>query len=218
MVTTALIGEALRYQEPQTIQKAFDMKFPFALYTPTCTWHIGTKYKESINHEIAPESIEHIKRMVSFLVDGKKMSVALMGGVGNGKTTLAMSTLKTLNMAYRNYCITHYGGSRETFGLWADAPEIAMRSMNSLTMLTKCKDAHLLVIDDLGEEAKEVSCYGNIITPVADILSSRYRDGKPTIITTNLDAQGIREKYGDRIADRMREQFEIIPFINPSFR
>ena len=77
---------------------------------------------------------------------------------------------------------------------------------------------HLFAIDDLGEEPKEVLSYGNAITPVVDILEDRYRKREITLITTNLDADGIKEKYGVRVADRLREMMMIIPFTNPSYR
>jgi DNA replication protein DnaC len=39
-----------------------------------------------------------------------------------------------------------------------------------------------------------------------------------TIITTNLTPAEIREKYGDRIADRMNEMMVKIIFNNPTYR
>ncbi len=37
-------------------------------------------------------------------------------------------------------------------------------------------------------------------------------------MTTNLTPEGIRKRYGDRIADRLNEMAIVIPFKNPSYR
>jgi DNA replication protein DnaC len=76
----------------------------------------------------------------------------------------------------------------------------------------------VLAIDDLGEEAKEVMSYGNVITPLVDIIESRYDSRKMTFFTTNLDANGIKEKYGARVADRLKQMCNIVSFTNDSYR
>ena len=45
----------------------------------------------------------------------------------------------------------------------------------------------MLAIDDLGTEPVEVMDYGNIITPVINLLTKRYEAHLFTIVTTNLD-------------------------------
>ncbi len=57
--------------------------------------------------------------------------------------------------------------------------------------------------------------YGN---PTTDMLTMRYDRLLFTIITTNLTPQEIREKYGDRIADRLNEMMVKIVFENPTYR
>lgn len=76
----------------------------------------------------------------------------------------------------------------------------------------------MLAIDDLGCEPLEVQCYGNIYTPVIDLLTRRYDRQLFTIVTTNLTPQEIRPRYGDRIADRFNEMMRCIIFKNDSFR
>ena len=43
----------------------------------------------------------------------------------------------------------------------------------------------MIIIDDLGEEPKEVMVYGMIHTPIIDLLSERYANQLMTIVTTN---------------------------------
>ena len=76
----------------------------------------------------------------------------------------------------------------------------------------------MLAIDDLGTEPAEVLSYGNVLSPVIDLLSRRYDDQLFTIVTTNLTPKQIREHYGERMADRFNEMFERIIFDNPTYR
>lgn len=59
----------------------------------------------------------------------------------------------------------------------------------------------LLILDEIGvqygTEAEQVSLF--------DIIDKRYRDLKPTILLTNLNAKGMKEFLGDRSYDRLRE-------------
>ena len=76
----------------------------------------------------------------------------------------------------------------------------------------------MLGIDDLGTEPSEVMDYGNVYTPVIDLLTKRYEEQLFTIITTNLTPQQIREHYDDRIADRLNEMVEKKVFKNGTYR
>lgn len=76
----------------------------------------------------------------------------------------------------------------------------------------------MLGIDDLGTEPSEVLDYGNIYTPVIDLLTKRYEEQLFTIITINLTPQQIRGHYGDRIADRLNEMVKKIVFNNCTYR
>jgi DNA replication protein DnaC len=76
----------------------------------------------------------------------------------------------------------------------------------------------MLAIDDLGIEPVEVMDFGNVLCPVVDLLTKRYDMQLFTIITTNLTPSEIREKYGDRIADRMNEMMVKIIFNNDTYR
>ena len=60
--------------------------------------------------------------------------------------------------------------------------------------------------------------FGTERLPLAELLAARYDSRKPTIITTNLGPDGIAERYGERIADRLREIVDAIGFEGDSFR
>ncbi len=76
----------------------------------------------------------------------------------------------------------------------------------------------MLAVDDVGIEPLEVMEYGNVVSPTVELLTRRYDGQLFTLLTTNLTPDGIRKRYGDRIADRLNEMAVVIPFKNPSYR
>ena len=55
--------------------------------------------------------------------------------------------------------------------------------------------------------------------PLVGIVSSyRYERMLPTIVTTNLSGKAIREKYGDRLADRFNEMMQVVTMPDINFR
>ena len=63
----------------------------------------------------------------------------------------------------------------------------------------------LMVIDDLGIEYLDKN--GNFLQRLDELLDERYSNFRKTIITTNLNADAFKDRYGERVADRMREGF-----------
>lgn len=62
-----------------------------------------------------------------------------------------------------------------------------------------------MVIDDLGLEYMDKN--GHFNSRLDEIIDERYSNYRPTVITTNLNAQAFKERYGARVADRIREGF-----------
>lgn len=149
-----------------------------------------------------------------------KCGILLCGNCGNGKTTTMqafvdvckyMDKVETLRANLRNQLHRHIN--------------IQQTSARRLTQVAKdencmneAKKADVLCIDDVGLEPTEVLDFGNAINPVIEILEHRYRQQLFTFITTNLTPKEIREKYGDRIADRFNEIMKCIVYDNPTFR
>jgi DNA replication protein DnaC len=98
-----------------------------------------------------------------------------------------------------------------------DAKDIAQMSSDWDKFKT-IRSVPVLAIEDMGREPAEVMSYGNITNPLVDLLEYRYAELLPTIITTNLTAKQIREKYGVRIADRFNEMIDVVIFQSGSYR
>jgi len=155
----------------------------------------------------------YIEKAAQWLKDGKTFGLLLCGVPGNGKTTLMRAIQTCINM------LDLKDDFNRDMGLAIiDSREIARLNRDSYEQFKAYRNRQMLGIDDLGLEPTEVLDYGNILSPVIDLLSYRYNEQLFTVITTNLRPQEIREKYKDRIADRFNEMMTKIIFKNPSYR
>ena len=140
--------------------------------------------------------------------------ILLCGGCGNGKSTMLKAFQQLLNSLH-----IPKPDDDSTYGIQiVDAKYIAYLCKNNYEAYRKLISVNMLGIDDLGTEPSEVMDYGNVYTPVIDLLTKRYEEQLFTIITTNLTPQQIREHYGDRIADRLNEMVKKIVFNNATYR
>jgi DNA replication protein DnaC len=161
----------------------------------------------------------NIHRLAAYLVsDTHKFGVMFCGTCGNGKTTLLYAFRTALNYLCRTDLFEEERKSGFRVGLnIVDAKDVQSyaRDMKSFKDL---KNHHMIAIEDMGREATEVLEYGNVLNPVIDLLEYRYNTQAFTMITTNLTGKQIREKYGNRIADRFNEMMEVIIFKGDTYR
>lgn len=151
-------------------------------------------------------------------------SLYLFGGVGTGKSTLAIAA--------------HYA-SRQLSGEYKTGMAFGLTSMDQ--MITKIYGDKTLepvlelsqgnyVLDELRLKHVGYKHFGNDVSIVADILLNRHhvwkQDGRHTIITTNVppmtgnpESPGLVDELGDeRITDRLFQQYQIIKMNGESFR
>lgn len=98
---------------------------------------------------------------------------------------------------------------------WFSASEIAAASGFDGSVDSLCTMA-ALVIDDLGTEYADRKGY--VKTRLDVIVDSRYREFRPTLITTNLNSEAFKERFGERVTDRLREGGAFFEFSAPSMR
>jgi DNA replication protein DnaC len=78
-----------------------------------------------------------------------------------------------------------------------------------------------ICLDDMGVETIPSKRYGEEKNVIAEIILARYErrlDFKLTHVTTNLTGEDIKNLYGDRIHDRLKEMFNVISFNNAKSR
>ena len=90
------------------------------------------------------------------------------------------------------------GAERAANGvLWCSAGEIA----GDRNLASKAGSKSLLALDDLGKECHAPSA----IAVLCDIVSRRYDQKLPTVVTTELTVADIGNRYGRHIAERFVE-------------
>ena len=146
-----------------------------------------------------------------------KFGLMFCGTCGNGKTTMLFALRSAISYLARAGCIQTDNSTESSSLLVVDAKDIVSYAREPNEM-KKLAARRMLAIEDLGKEAAEVLDYGNVINPAVDLLEKRYDNQLFTVITTNLRAREIREKYGDRIADRFNEMLDVIIFKGNSYR
>lgn len=146
--------------------------------------------------------------------DSHKFGLLLAGTCGNGKTT-TMRAVQSVVMLLNN---TYYNRRGEGIGnRLLEAKDIAQLS-GKPEQLTAYQTIPLLFLDDLGREPTEVMQYGNVTSPITELLEYRYNQRLTTLVTTNLEPTEVRQKYGDRIADRFNEMFAVVSYTGTSYR
>ena len=153
--------------------------------------------------------------IAKYLTGGsKKFGLMFCGLCGNGKTTwakalqLLVSGLNLKNPINNLYYV---------FPL-CNAKDLAMRSKGNYNDWRNVMRYQLMIVDDLGTEPREVMEFGNVYTPLIDLITTRYEEQLYTIFTTNLTPAQLEEKYGKRIVDRLNEMVEKVVFENESYR
>ena len=155
----------------------------------------------------------YITQAAEWLTTEDYPCLLLCGQSGNGKTTL----MDALRMVINDCELKDMQGTK-VYCRITNAKEVANMSKRDYKAFSDLCKYPILTLDDLGTEPMEVMDYGNIINPVLDLLTVRYENQLMTIITTNLTPKQIREKYGNRVADRLNEFVQKIIFELPSYR
>ena len=156
-----------------------------------------------------------LNHIANYLTGGsKKFGLMFCGLCGNGKTTWAKALqLLASGLNLKDPINNQY----YVFPLW-NAKDLAMRSKGNYNDWRNVMRYQLMIVDDLGTEPREVMEFGNVYTPLIDLITTRYEEQLYTIFTTNLTPTQLEEKYGKRIVDRLNEMVEKVVFENESFR
>lgn len=159
------------------------------------------------NTPMTAKFLESARKVAEWVHTRPTCGLLICGEVGNGKTTM-VEALANLYAVRCNKLMTNVTALRI-----AD-----MYRTGDTDGINAIKNTLMLSIDDLGTEAVGVKSWGNEISPVTDIIYHRYAKRMMTVVTTNMATFQIRDRYGDRIADRFREMMTVVPFLDKSYR
>lgn len=135
----------------------------------------------------------------------QNVSCYIAGSIGSGKTHLAAAMMYEwikrkgkFDSDKRQYI---FDAPRMIVSaeLFMKQREVISNSQSEWRFLKAICEKSFLVIDDIGTE-KPTEAKRELLHV---IINRRYSDGKPFIITGNLDLNGLGELYDDRIASRI---------------
>lgn len=151
-----------------------------------------------------------IEEAAGWMCDEKKKVLVLCGALGNGKTTLMDAIVSIYNGAKM----------QGVNGYVINFTRIDSFDIDHATSqrIDEIKRVPLLALDDIGLENNVSREYGNERVPFVEIMYKRYEINCITVITTNLTPEMMRKRYGEKVADRLAETAEFVPFKNTTFR
>lgn len=147
----------------------------------------------------------------------------LAGGVGSGKTTAAVETLRLarsqawlMDSDGAVFSSWRFDSSKGLFVSAVDLEEKAPWSFDGDALWKRCRTVRLLVVDDLGSETQNEK--SPFISAFQDLVRRRHAEELKTVITTNVDGVTFKKRYGARVLDRITERGVVHNCGNTSLR
>lgn len=214
--------EAKHYRQ---VRAEYNRRISEELERPSFTAEeVLNKFKETF--DVEPESRYEIilKHMCAYFTGDARCGydprkgLLLCGGVGIGKTTLMEFFQRNQKASYRIVsCREIESAYASTDKEMGGENAIGQYSYNFKVASNSNPFGHQMIgycFDDLGTEVVGRH-YGKEKEVMVEVLLNRYDnriEHYMTHVTTNLESTQVRDRYGIRVFDRMREMFNIIDF------
>ena len=122
------------------------------------------------------------------------------GGAGTGKTTLACAIGRDFARRGHSVVIKRWTNWLTQFReVYDDSSEMVITDH-----MKKAQNASLLILDEIGTDKKNNATEFEI-EQLSRIVSDRYGNGKPMILTSNLDKDKLKTIYGEQISSRITD-------------
>lgn len=156
-----------------------------------------------------------IRQLAHFLTDRQdnRFMIVLDGSTATGKTTLMQAMRQTLWWLADHRLVPY-----ETELRICDAVTLCNLRDSTRDWYELMNWQSYLGIEDLGCEPAEILRWGNPLYPIREVITTRYEQRLPMVVSTNLDSEQMREHLGLRIVSRMNEMAFYIHFENEDFR
>lgn len=139
-------------------------------------------------------------KVAQWLSDNNGRGLLLMGGTGNGKTLMLDAVAAVMLVKLKVFC-----------------NKVAACDIANVTQLRKACAQRFSILDDLGTESDLVD-FGARKSIAEEFVYSIEAAGSLGMISTNLDPTMIKQRYGERVLDRLRGGFFTVHFGGESFR
>lgn len=143
--------------------------------------------------------------------ENKGEGLILTGPTGCGKTHLAAAVVR--EWAEQGYAAV-FQSVPELLARLRATYDKSSEDAGEAAIMDALADADLLVLDDVGAEKPSAWTEERLYL----LIDRRYRDNKPTILTTNLDAAALEKALGSRAMDRLLETCRIVRIQATSYR
>jgi DNA replication protein DnaC len=158
----------------------------------------------------APRIVRDYARRIDAQLDAGR-GLWIFGGVGTGKTTLAMLVSRHALDAGRSVAI--YSMPRLLAELRETYDDDAEQSYTE--MLDRLASVDLLHIDDFGAEQATPWVQEQFYA----LINARYEDERAVLVTTNIEQRDdLVEQIGERTVSRLQEMCELIPLFGDDAR
>ena len=78
----------------------------------------------------------------------------------------------------------------------------------------RCLHCDLLILDDLGTEMNNSLS----VSAIYEVLNTRLREGRSTVVSSNLSVEEISRRYTPQIASRLAGSFRVLKFLGSDIR
>lgn len=178
-------------------------------------WHamkaeVEARYCRFVSDTELETNILDAARLLTSTED-KRFGILLTGYTGTGKTAFANALRIVINSYDLIVDPEAVWKQRYIVGRYT-AKSLWKRGMKDPDALSEIANSPAIMIDDLGEDAKEAVLFGNVLTPMVDLFEFRYERRLFTIATTNLPPSDLLAKYDERVASRLNEMMLVLKF------
>lgn len=139
------------------------------------------------------------ERVAGWLSGNDGRGLFMYGNCGRGKSILCRYALPAILLKYAGKVVSVFD----------------IQDMNKDVDLVLSK--HIISLDDIGTEEISIK-YGERRMAFAEIMDAAEKHGKLVIVSTNLSVDDLRERYGDRVLDRIKATTTRVLFKGESLR
>lgn len=145
------------------------------------------------------EWLPEYDKVAEWLVNNNGRGLFLFGNCGRGKSILCRFAIPAILLKYMRKVTSVY--------------DVQDMNKDIDSVLSK----HIISIDDIGTEELSVK-YGEKRLAFAEVMDAAEKYGKLIIVSTNLTGPELKERYGDRIVDRIHSTMFQVNFNGKSLR